>query len=125
MNNLSNAFPRESRLLTPSNYSFVFEDAIPAVSPHITVLARFNTINGPRLGITVPKKKVRNAVDRNKIKRIVRESFRIQRHQLPNVDIIVIAKHGIGQMDKKSLARQLDKLWLKMSKRCEQQTQKK
>jgi ribonuclease P protein component len=108
--------------LTPKNYSFVFEDAIPAVSPQITILARHNNVDCARLGITVPKKKVKNAVDRNKIKRIVRESFRIKRHQLPNVDIIVIAKHGIGQMDKKTLAQQLEKLWRKMSKRCEQQT---
>ena len=108
--------------MTPKNFSFVFEDAIPAVSPHITILARHNELDTARLGITVPKKKVKNASDRNQIKRIVRESFRLQRHQLPNVDIIVIAKHGIGKMDNRALAEQLDKLWRKMSKRCEQAT---
>ena len=70
----------------------------------------------------MPKKKVKNATDRNKIKRIIRESFRLQRHELPNVDIIVIAKHGIGQMDKQALAIQLEKLWRKITNRCTQPT---
>jgi ribonuclease P protein component len=114
------SFPRESRLLTPKNFSFVFEQAIPAVSPQITILARHNAHDTARLGITVPKKKVKNASDRNQIKRIIRESFRLQRHQLPNVDIIIIAKHGIGQMDKQALAAQLEKLWRKITHRCNQ-----
>lgn len=114
------SFPRESRLLTPKNFSFVFDQAIPAVSPHITILARHNTLDTARLGITVPKKKVKNASDRNQIKRIIRESFRLQRHRLPNIDIIVIAKQGIGQMNKRALATQLEKLWRKVINRSEQ-----
>jgi ribonuclease P protein component len=106
--------------LTPKNFSFVFDQAIPAVSNHITILARHNELETARLVITVPKKKVKNATDRNKIKRIIRESFRLQRHQLPNVDIIVIAKQGIGQMDNQALAIQLEKLWRKISNRCNQ-----
>jgi len=113
-------FPRESRLLTPKNFSFVFEQAIPAPSPTITILARHNSTTGPRLGITVPKKKVRHASDRNRIKRIIRESFRLSKHKLPNVDIIVIAKHGIGDLDNKTLSNQLEKLWKKLNKRCNQ-----
>ncbi|WP_412971094.1 ribonuclease P protein component [Glaciecola sp. MF2-115] len=120
MKPVNNSFPRESRLLTPKNFSFVFDQAIPAVSNHITILARHNELETARLGITVPKKKVKNATDRNKIKRIIRESFRLQRHQLPNVDIIVIAKQGIGQMDNQALTIQLEKLWRKISNRCNQ-----
>jgi ribonuclease P protein component len=119
---VSNSFPRESRLLTPKNFSFVFEQAIPAVSNHITILARHNGLNTARLGITVPKKKVKKATDRNTIKRIIRESFRLQRHQLPNVDIIVIAKLGIGEIENQALAIQLEKLWRKMTLRCNQPT---
>jgi ribonuclease P protein component len=117
---VNHSFPRESRLLTPKNFSFVFDQAIPAVSNHITILARPNDLETARLGITVPKKKVKNATDRNTIKRIIRESFRLRRHQLPNVDIIVIAKQGIGGMDNQALATQLEKLWRKITLRCNQ-----
>ena len=106
--------------MTPKNFSFVFDQAIPAVSNHITILARHNGLETARLGITVPKKKVKNATDRNTIKRIIRESFRLRRHQLPNVDIIVIAKQGIGQLDNQEMVVQLEKLWRKLTNRCNQ-----
>ena len=106
--------------MTPKNFSFVFDQAIPAVSNHITILARPNDLETARLGITVPKKKVKNATDRNTIKRIIRESFRLRRHQLPNVDIIVIAKQGIGQLDNQEMVVQLEKLWRKLTNRCNQ-----
>lgn len=107
-------------MLTPKNFSFVFDKAIPAVSNHITILARRNDLETARLGITVPKKKVKNATDRNTIKRIIRESFRLRRHQLPNVDIIVIAKQGIGQLNNQEMGVQLEKLWRKLTNRCNQ-----
>lgn len=111
-------YPRESRLLTPRNFSFVFEQAIPATSNTITILARHNNLDTPRLGVTVPKKKVKLAVNRNRIKRCIREYFRLNNHILPNVDIIVIAKHGINELDNAQLNKQLDSLWRRISKRC-------
>lgn len=113
------AFSRESRLLTPKQFSGVFEQATPAVSSHITILARKNNQSKPRVGMTIPKKKVKLAVNRNRIKRCIRESFRLSAHRLPNVDIIVIAKHGINDLSNKDIIKQLDKLWIKIIKRCE------
>jgi ribonuclease P protein component len=112
-------FPRELRLLTPRQFSFVFEKAIPAVSPTLTILARFNDYSQPRLGITVAKKKVKLAVHRNRIKRCVRESFRLHAHQLPNIDIIVVAKQGVGQLENANIHEQLHKLWERLIKRCQ------
>jgi len=111
-------YPRESRLLTPRHFSHVFEKAIPATSSTITLLARHNDLNTARLGVTIPKKKVKLAVDRNRIKRCIRESFRLNRHLMPNIDIIVIGKHGINDLDNPSLHALLDSLWRRISKRC-------
>jgi ribonuclease P protein component len=113
------SYPRESRLLTPRNFSNVFEKAIPAVTPTITLLARHNELGYPRLGVTIPKKKVKLAVNRNRIKRCIRESFRLTAHNLPNVDIIVIGKHGINDLDNAELYLHLEKLWRRITKRCE------
>ncbi len=118
MNIKQYAFTRESRLLTPKQYSNVFEKAIPATSPHITILARHNNLDIARLGMTIPKKKVKLAVNRNRLKRCIRENFRLNTHRLPNVDIIVIAKHGINNLNNHELSHQLDKLWTKISSRC-------
>jgi len=112
------SYPRESRLLTPRNFSHVFEQAIPAVSPTITLLARRNDLDHPRLGVTIPKKKVKLAVNRNRIKRCIRESFRLTAHSLPNVDIIVIGKHGVNDLDNTELYIHLETLWRRITKRC-------
>lgn len=115
-----NSFSRELRLLTPSHFENVFEKAIPAVSPQITLLARFNTYNHPRLGITISKKRVKKAHDRNRLKRVIRESFRLSQHEIPGIDIVVVAKSGLDSMTNQQLNQQLSKLWKKLIRRCNQ-----
>ncbi len=114
-----NNFSRELRLLTPTHFEYVFTKAIPAVSPQITLLARFNNANNPRIGITLSKKRVKFAHDRNRIKRILRESFRLHRQSFPNIDIVVVGKSGLDKMSNKELSYLLSKLWKKLAKRCE------
>ena len=114
----SQDFSKEFRLLKPAHFEHVFSDATPAVSPQVTALARKNNLTNPRLGITVPKKRVKKAVGRNRIKRIIRESFRQQQHRLPNIDIVIIAKTGIADLTNQELNLLLEKLWKKLIKRC-------
>lgn len=120
----SNTFPRELRLVTPSQFSRVFDHPVKAVSDHITILAKFNDLENPRLGLTIAKKKEKTAVGRNRIKRIIRDSFRLNQHNLPNIDIVVIARNQIGEADNKHLHKQLNKLWKKIALRCEQSLKK-
>lgn len=47
-----------------------------------------NKMDGPRLGLIVGKRFLRRAVDRNRAKRMIRESFR-QARDLPAMDIVV------------------------------------
>jgi ribonuclease P protein component len=113
-----NKFSRELRLLTPAHYEYVFNNAVPAVSPQITLLARSNISNNPRLGITIAKKRVKHAHDRNRLKRVIRESFRLQKQSLPNVDIVVVAKSGLDKLSNQELFSLLNKLWKKLAQRC-------
>tara|TARA_R110000772_G_scaffold96406_20_gene195026 strand:- start:5677 stop:6039 length:363 start_codon:yes stop_codon:yes gene_type:complete len=114
-----NTFSRELRLLTPTHFEFVFKNATPAVSPNLTLLARHNDRLNPRLGITIAKKRVKKAHDRNRIKRIVRESFRNHQQSLPNIDIVVVGKSGLDKLSNQELFLVLSKLWKKLAKRCE------
>ncbi|MBU2978441.1 ribonuclease P protein component [Alteromonas sp. C1M14] len=113
-----NQFSRELRLLTPSHFTYVFDDAIPAVSPAFTLLARKNSLSHPRLGITLAKKRIKKAHERNRLKRLIRESFRHRKHTLPNIDIIVVGKSGADKLTNDEVFSLLEKQWKKLAKRC-------
>ena len=70
-------------MLTPSHFTFVFQQPQRAGTPQITILGRLNSLGHPRIGLTVAKKNVKRAHERNRIKRLTRESFRLRQHELP------------------------------------------
>ncbi|TRY28903.1 ribonuclease P protein component [Aliiglaciecola sp. M165] len=115
-----NSFSRELRLLTPTHFENVFQNAIPSVSPQLTILARPNNLDHPRLGITLSKKRVKQANQRNRLKRLIRESFRHNQHDLPNTDIVVVGKTGLDTLTNEQVSLLLKKLWKKLSRRCAQ-----
>lgn len=118
-------FAKALRLLNAAQYRSVFNDnLVRSAHPHLLILARPNTLGHPRLGLVIAKKHVRNATDRNQIKRISRETFRLQQHQLPPLDTVVLARPGVGDLDKAALAKLLNKLWRKLAKRAHQAQQK-
>lgn len=71
----------------------------------------------PRLGIIVAKKNVRLAVERNRLKRQLRETFRKQRQTLPSLDIILLAKKGANTSNSSLIAKELDYLWQKLEQK--------
>ncbi len=85
-------FPRSSRLLNAGDYRTVFNGAQLKVSDrHLLMLATPNQLSHSRVGLVIAKKNVRLAVQRNRVKRIIRESFRLQDAGFPNLDIVVLA----------------------------------
>lgn len=114
----SQGFPKESRLLNAYDYSRVFDKVEHRFSTkHFLLLVRENQNLGCRLGVIVAKKHVKLAVCRNRIKRLIRESFRLSETQPRNLDVIVLAKFGAGRQNKSETRAELDKLWQKMINR--------
>ncbi|MDK1290283.1 ribonuclease P protein component [Pseudoalteromonas umbrosa] len=111
-------FSRELRLLTPSHYSRIFQEPARAATPVFTLLAKPNDVGHPRLGLTVAKKRCKKACQRNRIKRLARESFRLNRHKLDNIDIVLMVKTGVDEQSNEELTKQLNKLWRKINERC-------
>ncbi len=107
-------FTRESRILTPSQFQTVFSKPLRFGSSHITVLITPNTDNSNRLGLAIAKKRVKLAVQRNRIKRQIRESFRLNQHDLPNIDMVIMVKSGTDQLENKQIRQQLEKIWRKI-----------
>jgi|TARA_R100001509_G_scaffold148104_1_gene105727 ribonuclease P protein component len=108
-------FDKTRRLLTAEHYRRVFA-APDARASHrqILLLARTNEQPGHRLGLVVAKKNVRKAVQRNRIKRIAREVFRFQPSQPLNLDVIVLARRGLDELDNPALAKLLREQWSRL-----------
>lgn len=67
-----------------------------------------------RLGLAVSRKVSKRAVARNRIKRIVRESFRSRRAELPALDVLVIARPAAADAANPVLHADLDTAWRKL-----------
>lgn len=64
-----------------------------------------------RLGLAISARAVPQALARNRIKRLARESFRACRAQLPAADLVLQARAGAGKAERAELRSMLDRLW--------------
>ena len=111
------AFPRGSRLLNAGDYRTVFNGAKVKVSDkQLLILACPNQLSRPRVGLVIAKKHIRLANQRNRVKRLIRESFRLLQHELPNLDIVVLARPGLGSLDNPALQQLLRTSWKRLNK---------
>ena len=84
----------------------------------ITILVSAHTAENPRIGFAIAKKQIKQAVDRNGLKRIFRESFRRNQHRLPARDLVVMVRKQILLSDSAQLRANLDKHWDSIISRC-------
>ena len=75
---------------------------------------RDNGLGHARLGLAISKRVSKRAVERNRIKRLLRESFRRVRHQLPPVDLMVMAREQAAGMPGPELLSEIEGLWKKL-----------
>lgn len=89
---------------------------LKCINPHFLFLAKNSEQPSSRLGIVVAKKKVRRAHERNRVKRLARESFRLHQQQLDLLDIVVMPKVGIEAIPNAELQQQLQFAWQKLQR---------
>ncbi len=99
-------FVKERRLCKRREFKTVMESGKKHVSSCLVSLASPNS-NQARLGLVVSKR-VGNAVVRNKVKRRLREIFRARCENLPNLDLVMIARHESAQASFDTIARDFD-----------------
>ena len=110
----SYTFPRTARLITPEDFKQVFKKSKKFHFKEFTVYCHRHGLDYSRLGLAVSKKVDKRAVIRNKIKRVIRESFRIHREQLTGWDIVVVAKADAKNLSHQQLDNLLESVWRKI-----------
>ena len=113
-------FSRRARLLKAAEYSRVFKKPVRSSDRLFTILASPSLLPDahPRLGLAISKKNAKRAVDRNRIKRIVRESFRHRQQGLSIADFVVMAKPVTKNSSKAELFKSLQQHWSRLAGLC-------
>jgi ribonuclease P protein component len=110
-------FSRQSRLLKPAEFKSVFQKPIRSSDDLFRILARANGIQRHRLGMAVSKKACPKAVGRNRIKRVVRESFRermIGQEMNQTLDFVVLPTVTASTQCNKALDTSLQAHWQRL-----------
>ncbi len=116
---------KNRRLLKPDEFSHVFKKPIRSSDRYLTILAvravaekgeKTDSQLNARLGLAISKKNAKRAVDRNRIKRLIRESFRLHLVELPAIDIVVMAKPVAKNAKNQQIFHSLQQHWIKLAK---------
>jgi ribonuclease P protein component len=83
-------------------------------SEFFTVTARSNDLGWPRIGLAVASKTAGGSVGRNRLRRVIRESFRLHQHELPALDFVIGARTAAREAPARDLRASLDVLWTRV-----------
>lgn len=96
-NLMAHTFTKSQRLLTPDEFKRVFDKPIKKIhSEHLLLFVQTGQRHA-RLGLAITKKKLKKAVMRNRLKRLVREYFRLNSPNIGAVDVVLIVKKGYAK----------------------------
>lgn len=110
------SFSRQFRLREEKKFRELLSSGAKTSTPYFFIRHRSNGGPDPRLGIVAPKKTFRRVVDRNRLKRIARESFRRAARRLPPHDFLVYYLASALVTEGVVLAQSLRECWARISK---------
>ena len=116
---LSLRLPPERRMRRPAEFKRAYAAGKRLGNEFFTVNAQANGLDCARLGMSIAARILRRAVDRNRVRRQIRESFRVHQLGLPAIDIVIGARAGVLAADNAQLRGALEKLWQKVTTACE------
>ena len=113
------SFGKNKRLRKRVEFTAVRGKCLNISGGRLRLLAKSNALSSPRLGLVVAKKYVKLATQRNRIKRLIRESFRQRSSNLPCVDIVLLVRESIHAVNNEEFYQCLENLWQQLLKQIE------
>ena len=112
-------FDKDLRLTSAGEFDHVFASPGRSANRCFTILARPNQRPYPRLGLIISKRCAKSAVQRNRLKRLIRESFRLSQQELSTLDVVVIGKSPAVEKTNQELLALLGRQWKELQ-RCKE-----
>jgi ribonuclease P protein component len=109
---------KEQRLRRKREFDAVYAHGRRFGNGFFGVTAHANAKGWPRLGLAVAVKTAGNSVERNRIRRVIRESFRLHQHEIPALDLVVSARARARGAARSELRAQLEPLWREVRTKC-------
>lgn len=109
-------FPRSVRMTRPGEFQRVFKSGKRLHVNGFGARAFRNEYGHARLGMAIAKKALKRAHDRNRIRRLIRESFRQHQDSLPPTDVVLMCRPEVRHLSNSEIFRQLEGLWLRLHK---------
>lgn len=111
-------FEPRQRLHDPAEFREVKRRGRKFTDAYFVVAVLGNDVPHARLGLSIATRTFGSAVARNRIKRLARETFRLQQHTLPCVDVTIAAREAAGRAPPGALRASLEQHWQAISRRC-------
>lgn len=107
--------PRETRLRQASDFAALRSSSGRFGGRCFYLRYRANGLPHARLGLAISKRVSKRAVERNRIKRLLRESFRQIRSRLPAVDVVVMAREQTAGLPGAELLAEAEAMWRRLA----------
>ena len=111
-------FGVDLRLRSKLQFDAVYAGGRRLDDRYFALRVKANGLAHPRVGLAVAVKTAGNAVNRNRLRRVIRESFRLAQQELPAVDIVVAAKFATAGAPASALRDSLATLWKRVASTC-------
>jgi ribonuclease P protein component len=102
---------KKSQLFRKPDFTKLFAVSTKKQGRYFVMYYQKAASDAPSLGIVISKKHARTSIQRNLAKRLVREHFRLQQHDLKSWQILMLAKSGIMRASRAELHQDIEQLF--------------
>ena len=110
-------FDKRARVRKPGEYTAVLDEGARLPGRLLDAIVKTGGEHA-RLGLAIASRNVANATRRNRLKRLVRESFRHSADKLPAVDVVITARRAGASSTDAAVREELMQLWARIAARC-------
>lgn len=107
------------RVTASADYDSAFKASQRITAGLLLAFVRPNGVATARLGLAIGKRAAKLAVVRNRVKRALREKFRVTKSEFQPVDVVVSARFGIDKLSSSELNAAVDRLFRRIKSSCD------